>query len=38
MDIKIAGKFCLGKLIGKGSFGEVFIGIVIPYNSNQEKT
>jgi len=27
MDVKIAGKFRLGKLIGKGSFGEVFIGL-----------
>jgi hypothetical protein len=26
MDIKIAGKFKLRELIGKGSFGEVFIG------------
>ncbi len=26
MDVKIAGKFSLGERIGKGSFGDVFIG------------
>jgi hypothetical protein len=29
MDIRIAGKFRLGRKIGGGSFGDIYLGIVL---------
>ena len=29
MDLRIAGKYRIGRKIGSGSFGEVYLGIII---------
>jgi hypothetical protein len=35
MELRVAGKYCLGRKIGSGSFGEIFIGKLLssPYLS-----